>query len=154
MKIQENLKIKGHLKLTFRDAKTGKIKRVSEYDNLICTVGKTMIADNLTNASPDNTMRVNYVALGTDDTAPSAGDTTLGTESYRNTIASETNSNNVAYFTGFFSATECNGTYKEAGLFADGEAGADTGILFSFVAIDETKAITESLTIDWTITIS
>ncbi len=151
---KEYLKIKGHLKLTYRDDKTGKIKRVSEYDNLICTVGKTMIADNLTNASPDNTMRINYVALGTDDTAPSAGDTTLGAESYRNAIASETNANNVAYFTGFFSATECNGTYKEAGLLADGEAGADTGILFSHVAIDETKDATETLTIDWTVTTS
>ena len=48
---KEDLKIKGHLKLTYRDAKTGKIKRVSEYDNIVCTVGKTMIADNLTNAS-------------------------------------------------------------------------------------------------------
>jgi len=151
---KEDLKIKGHLKMTFRDAKTGKIKRVSEYDNLIVTVGRTMIADNLTNASPDNTMVINYVALGTDDTAPSAGDTTLGAESYRNTIASETNSNNIAYFTGFFSAVECNGTYKEAGLFADATGVADSGILFSFVAIDETKAVTETLTIDWTITIS
>ena len=154
MKIKEDLKIKGHLKLTFRDAITGKIKRVSEYDNLICTVAKTMIADNITNASPDNPMVINYVALGTDDTAPSAGNTTLGTESYRNAIASETNSNNIAYFTGFFSAIECNGTYKEAGLFSDGGAGADTGILFSHVAIDETKSVTETLTIDWSITVS
>ena len=155
-KSDETLKIKGHLKLTFRDAITGKIKRISEYDNLICTVGKTMIADNLTNASPDNVMRINYVALGTDATAPSAGDTTLGAEASgdRNTVASETNSNNVAYFTGFFNAPDYSGSFKEAGLFAEGTATEDTGILFSHVAIDETKAVTETLTIDWTVTVS
>ena len=151
---QEILKIKGHLKLTFRDAKTGKIKRVKEYDNLITTVGKTMIADNISNASPDNVMRINYVALGTDATAPVAGNTTLGAESYRNTVASETNAGAIAYFTGFFNATECNGTYKEAGLFADAVDTPDDGILFSHVAIDETKSVTETLTIDWTITVN
>ena len=154
MNKKENITVKGNLKLTFRDAKTGKIKRVEEYKNLITTVGRKMIADNLTNNSPDNTMRINYVALGTDPTAPANGDTTLGTETYRNAIASQTNADNIAYFTGFFGATEVTGAFKEAGLFSDGAAGADTGVLFSHVAIDSTKSNTETLTIDWTITIS
>jgi len=154
MNIKDTIKAKGHLKITIRDKESGEIKRVHEYDNLICTVGKTMIANNLTSGSPDNTMVINYVALGSDGTSPAAGDTTLGTEVYRNTVASETNANNVAYITGFFDATETTGTYLEAGLFSDGGAGADTGVLVSHVNINVTKSNTETLTIDWTITIS
>lgn len=128
--------------------------RVYEYDNLIPTVGRTLIADNLTNASPDNDPRINYVALGSNATAPANGDTTLGTEVYRNAIASQTNASNVAYFTGFFDATETTGTYAEAGIFADGTASADSGILFSHVAISITKSASETLTIDWTVTLT
>ena len=153
MNKEELITVKGKVKLTYRDIITGKV-RIEEYDNLVTTVGRKMIADNLTNTSPDNTMRINYVALGTDATAPANGDTTLGLETFRNSIASQTNADNVSYFTGFFGATEVTGAFKEAGLFADGGAGADTGILFSHVAINSTKSNTETLTIDWTITIS
>lgn len=154
MKKNEAISITGKVTFTIRDAKTAEIKRIYEYDNLNPTVGRTMIANNLTNTSPDNTMRVNYVALGSDATSVANGDTILGTETYRNLIASQTNSSNIAYFTGFYSATETSGTYNEAGLFSDGTASADTGILFSHVNISITKSASETLTIDWTITIS
>jgi len=155
MKINENfLPASGHLKITKRDAITGKILSVNEYDNVICTVGKTMIANNLTDAAPDNDPRINYGALGSNVAAPVAGDTQLGTETYRNLVASETNSANVAYITLFFSATECNGTYKEAGLFSNGTGAADSGVLVSHVAIDETKTVAQTLTIEWSIQVN
>ena len=152
MKIKDQIKITGHAKFTLRDIVTGK-ERVIEYDNLITTVGRTMLADNLTNGSPDNTPRINWVSLGSGTTAPANGDTALETFTYANAIASETNASNVAYFTGFFDATETTGTYREAGLFADSTDGTD-GILFSHVAIDITKSATETLTVDWTVTLT
>lgn len=154
MKKEEQICLKGHYKFTIRDAKTGKVKRVYEYENIIPTVGRTMLANNLTDPAPTNDPRVNYVALGTGTNVPANGDTTLQTEVYRNAVASQTNSNNIAYCTGFFTAVEDSGTYREAGIFADGGAGADTGVLISRVAINVTKSNTETLTIDWTITIS
>lgn len=125
-------------------------------ENLIPTVGRTMIANNLFAASgtPDNTPLVTHIALGTDNTAPAASDTALGTEVYRNTVASKTNSNNIGYCTGFFHATEDAEHYYEAGVFSDGTGVADSGILLSHVAIDVNKSLTETLTIDWQITIS
>lgn len=150
----ENISLKGHWKFTFRDAATGVIKRIQEFENIVPTVARTMIANNLTDSSPTNAMRVNYVALGTGTTAPANADTKLETETYRNAIASQTNSSNIAYCTGFFSAAECTGTYKEAGIFSDGTASADTGIIVSHVAIDITKSNTETLTIDWSLTIT
>lgn len=128
--------------------------RILEYANLIPTVGRTMIANNLTSTSPTNTMRINYVALGTGVTAPANGDTTLQTETYRNAVASQTNASNIAYATGFFTATETSGTFRETGLFSNGTAAANSGVLFSRVAINITKAVTETLTVDWTITIT
>ena len=154
METQEKLSMVGHYRFTIRDAETGRVKRVYTYKNLIPTVGRTMIANNLTDSSPDNTMLANYVALGSGTNAPANGDTTLQTESYRNAVASRTNANNVAYITGFFSATETTGTYREAGIFCNGTASADTGVLLSRVAINITKSSSETLTVDWTITIS
>jgi hypothetical protein len=153
--IKENLKgLQGEVRTVVRDKDTGWIKRITYYHNVICTVGKTMIADNLTNASPDNTMRINYFAVGDDATAVGAGDSTLGNEVYRNLVASETNADNIAYISGFLSATEDADTYGEAGLFANGTGSADSGILVSHVNITETKSVTETLTIDWQITIN
>lgn len=124
------------------------------FENIVPTVGRTMIANNLTDATPDNAMRIKYAELGTSTQAPANGDTALIASSYRNAIASETNAANIAYATAFFSAAEVSGTFKEAGIFADGTASAGTGILVSRVAIDVTKGLTETLTIDWTLTIT
>ena len=155
MKIKEQIKISTVIRCTIRDAKTGVIKRVKTYNNLTPTVGRAAIANQLTNASPSpDPLRVNYAAVGSSATSPANGDTTLGTEVFRNLIASQTNSNNVAYLTMFIGATEDADTYNEVGLFIGGTASADTGTLLSHAAISIVKSNTETLTIDWTITIS
>ncbi len=128
---------------------------VIKVENLLPTVGRAAIANQLTDATPSpDPLRINYVAVGTGTDAPANGDTTLQTESYRNLVASQTNSNNIAYVTMFLSATEDTGTYREVGLFIKGTASADSGTLFSRTAINITKSGTETLTIDWTLTIS
>ena len=125
-------------------------------ENLIPTVGRTMVVNNLfaSTGTPDNTMLVTHIALGTDATAPANGDSTLGTEVYRNTVASKTNAANLGYCSGFYHATEDADHYYEAGVFSNGTGSVDTGILLSHVAIDVDKSLTETLTIDWTLTIS
>jgi len=157
-KISNNIQLTGIWKVTIRDAKTGKIKRVYIQKNIIPTVGRTLIANNLTATNPDHSMLINYTALGTGTTAVSNNDTTLDTEVYRKATASRTNSNNIAYVTAFYTATECNGTYYEAGLFCDATGTADSGVLFSRVLLNApngiSKSNTETLTIDYTITIS
>lgn len=124
------------------------------YENLVPTVGRTMIANNLTNVTPTYNPLINKFAVGTGATAPDNADTTLETETYRNNVASRTNAANIAFITGFINATEDDGTYAEAGLFADGTGSPDTGALISRVAISITKSNTETLTIDWDLTIS
>lgn len=125
------------------------------FRNLVPTVARAAIANHLTSASPTVTaLKVTHIALGSSGTAPANGDTTLGTEVYRNAVASLTNSNNIGYITGFFNATETTGTYAEVGAFIEGTGSADTGTLLSHSLITVTKSSTETLTIDFTITIT
>ena len=133
------------------------IVSIKEYSNLVPTAGLEAISDHLANNSPTpSTLKINNVALGTGTTAPAAGDTTLETEVYRNNVASSTNSGAIAYVSGFFSATEDDDTYREVGLFinGDGTGNPDTGTLFSRSAINITKSNTETLTIDYTLTLT
>lgn len=144
----DNLKVKitGKIIATIRDAKTGKIKRVYKHDNIIVTEGREVLARRLS-GDTTYTGEITYGALGTSTTPPANGDTQLGTETYRNATASATFSTNVAYIDFFYTAAEVNGTFKEFGNFIDGAAGANTGQLFSHVAVDWTKSAAETLTI-------
>lgn len=152
---EQTIRISVNVTATIRDATTGRVKRIYKTHNIIPTVGRTAIANSLTHSSPSPAnIRVNYVALGTGTNAPANSDTTLQTETYRNSVASQTNASNIAYQTGFFSATETSGTFREAGLFMVGTASANTGTLLSRVAINITKSTSETLTLDWTITLS
>lgn len=121
--------------------------------NLIPTVGRAVLAQRLSN-NTTYTGIVNKVALGTGTTPAANGDTTLGTEVYRNNAASLTSADNIAYITGFFTAAETNGTYAEVGLFIDGTASANTGQLFSRALAAIIKSSIQTLTVDWVITIS
>jgi len=150
---RDGLRLAGQYLFTLRNAITGQITSRQMRFNLIPTTGRTMLANNLTDTSPDNTMLVSHVALGTGTSAPANGDTTLETETFRNAVASRTNGNNIAYITGFYGATEVTGTFREVGVFSDGSGAADSGILLSRVAINITKSNSESLTIDWSLTI-
>ena len=142
----------GVWRFTLEDVVTGK-KTIKYYKNIVCKVGRTMIANNLTDPTPDNDMLANYAALGSNVAVVSENDTILGTETYRNAVASRTNADNIAYITAFFNQTEVTGTFKEAGIFCDATGVADSGILLSHVNIDITKTNTQKLTIDWTLTL-
>lgn len=154
-KRSEGLVLKGVWKFTIRDAKTGKIKRVYTYDNLIPTAGRSKIAEALAgDLAAIADIEINKTALGTGGTAPANGDTTLETETFRKDVASATFSSNQLFITAFYTAPEVSGTFAEAGVFIKGTASPDTGTLFSRVLISITKSLSETLTIDYTTTIT
>ena len=164
----DKVRISGVVRYTIRDATkcdglcahergicNAPIKRVYEAHNLITTVGKQMIADQLATTSPVNTPRITHVALGTNATAPVVGNTQLGTETYRNAVASLTFSSNQVFATGFFTAAEVTGTFEEAGLFSNGTGSANSGVIFSHVSLASiVKGGSETLTVDWVITLN
>lgn len=120
-------------------------------DNLVPTVGKSVVAQRWSGTTT-YTGIVNYVALGTGTTDPTASDTQLGTEGYRAAPSSSSFSSNVANLSLFIAAGTATGTWVEAGLFIDGTASANTGQLTSHVQTDITKGATNSLTIECALT--
>ena len=150
--VKDNISLKGHYKFTLRDIYTGE-ERIFEYENVVTSAAWTMIANNFADATPDNTMLVNKAALGSSTTTPAISNTQLGTEVYRNNIASKSNAANVVSVTAYFNPTETTGTYREAGIFVDGTGAANTGVLVSRVAINITKTSSQTLTLEWTLTI-
>lgn len=152
-KIAGQITCKANITATVRDAKTGKVKRVYKHKNLVVTVGRKVLAMLLA-GDATYSGEINYGALGSDNTAAANGDTTLGTEVYRNQTASAAFDDNIAYITFFYTADETDGTYYEFGTFIDGTASADTGQLFNRVVVDWTKTDTETLTVDVVLTLS
>ncbi len=146
-KIEKLVKIKGEITATWRDVKTGKIKKRSHMTNMIVTVGRKTIAMRLANVLT-YTGVINYGALGTGTTPPANTDTQLETEVFRKTTASATYENNVAYISFFFGAAEVSGTFREFGNFIDGTASANTGQLFTRISVNWVKTNTETLTVD------
>ena len=146
----EHLKMKGVYTFTLENIETGE-KRVIVKENLIPTAGRAFIASRLAQVGTPQDIKVTHTALGTGTTAPANGDTQLQTETYRKAVASATSSGAVAYFTAFYTATEVTGTFKEAGVFINGTGTANSGTLFSRVAVDITKTNLETLTIDYSV---
>lgn len=140
------------------DAASGRVLSDRVYKNVVPTVARTALAKQLTGTATYN-CEVSYVAIGTGGGTPAASDTQLTTELTRKSVASISSSSNVLTVTGFFNEGEGNGTLTEAALFGDGNAStatasANSGILYSRVAISETKTSSETLSLTWTLTFS
>lgn len=126
----------------------GEVKHEETIHNLIVTVGKNAIADQLL-ASP-SIAKPTHMAVGTGTTAAAAGDTALQTELDRNALTSKTRSGNVVTFVGDWAAGDATGAITEAGILN----AASVGDLYAravFSVIN--KGANDTLQITWTITV-
>lgn len=149
------MKIKGNVKLTIENVITKKVE-IFELHNIACTVGKYSLASRMAGAEKGD---VTYLAVGTGASgggdAPAVGDTTLKTELIRKQISVRSSTTDTANFRVFFSTSEANDTLTEIGLFGDDATVAgDSGTLFARAVITKTKTDAETLTIDWSLTIT
>ncbi len=153
MNINEIIIPTGNIVLTLTNVKTGKVE-VDYYHNLFTTAGKESLANSIRGNTSNNKGIITYCALGTGDTAPALGDTTLEAEIERKLISVRSVSNNQALFEIFFTTAEANGNLKEAGLFGDDATGTkDTGTLFARASIDRVKTDGDTLSLAWTVII-
>ena len=145
--IRDDLKMTGKLHIVLRDADNNIVEE-REANNLIVTTGKAFIASRMASASASV---MSHMAIGTSNTAPAAGDTTLGSESARVALASTTaNNNDVVYVATFPAGTPSStASIVEAGLFDAASGG--TLLCRSLMGVI-TKPSTMSLTITWTVT--
>ncbi len=135
MKNNEDIKVRG--KVTIRAYKAGTKELLQEIvqRNLIMVgtnTGLDLIVQRLIGTNT-YTLNINYGAIGTGSTAPAVGNTQLGTETARTTVAlSQDLTHNEAVLQFFFAdASLANGTYYEFGTFIDGTASANSGQIFN-----------------------
>lgn len=139
-----------HIKVVGAD---GVIKHNRTVKNLVVNAGLTLLANRIADATPDSGCLVNYIAVGTGNTAPAAGNTTLVAENARKQVASRTNSTVTAAISTTFNAGEVpTSTIEELGLFIDGTGTVNSGTLLARVL--DTFAVTalDSVFVDWRIT--
>lgn len=122
----------------------GRIKKRVKAHNLVTTVGKEKLAEQLV-AAP-GTEKPKYLAIGKSGTAAAAGDTALGEELKRKEATTRSASGKVLTMAVVFAAGEGTGTVKEAGVFAAAAAGS----MYARLAFEGiAKGAEDSLEIQW-----
>lgn len=145
---------RGEVHIVVRGA-DGEIKHESHNRNVVVDAGLTLLANRLSDASPDSGCLVNYIATGTGTNAPNASDTQLQTENSRKAVLSRTNDGTTAAISTTFGAAEVpTSTIKELGLFIDATGTANSGTLLARVADDFAVTALDSVFVDWRITLA
>lgn len=143
---QDFIGVAGKLSIVLTD-EAGQVKDTREMDNLIVQVGKNYLAGGVISAlaAPFTNM-----ALGTNTTAATLADTTLGTELVRQVFTSSNLAANLATMTTTYAAGVGTGALTEAGILNNAVA----GVLLSHVVFSVVnKGAADTLTITWTVTI-
>lgn len=151
----DSLQIKGVVRLTAQHKITGE-QIIMENRNVVCTVGKYQVLDMLIDVTGYDT-GITYQAIGTDNTTPAAGDTTLGSEQERKVFTDKSRSGLTITFSTFFTAAESTYDIQEVGIFghSTATASADSGILFAHALLDfDNSGGNYDLTIEWSISIT
>lgn len=147
MDLNEDLKMKGELTIVHKNA-DGQIKDVISIPNLVVTAGKQYIASRMVGTSATV---MTHMAIGTGTTTPAVGDTTLGTEAGRVSLASFSASGTSVTATATFPAGTGTGAITEAGILNAASAGTML-CRTTFPVVN--KAAGDSIAITWVITVS
>ena len=112
----------------------GKIVHKQVTPNIICNEGLILIAGFVRGEVGDvDGVGITYCEIGTDNTAPAAGDIILGTFSQRTIATARTRLVYVSTISTFFTAATCTIALEEAGVWGgtNAVAGEATGLLFA-----------------------
>ena len=145
----QNWKWTANIKITVRDL-DDKILEVTEFHNLITTVGVNMMRDFLDGLADG---KVKYLGVGTDATPPVVGGTQLGTEVFRKAITSNSKPGIGQYKTiTYLAPADAVVNIRELGWFCGAGALAspnyNTGIMISRVLYSRDKTNLESIQIE------
>ncbi len=122
----------------------GQISEVYEKQNLIVDAGLGIIAQRL--AGDDTySLEINYGALGDGSASIVASDEQMENEIYRKLASSASYDGKTAYIDFFYEKADTSGTFTRFATFIDGEAGADTGIMWTHLGVNWTKTTNDGL---------
>ena len=134
------------------DAKTGKVKEITEkkntLTNLLFNLYRNALAGDLVHKDD---LKIWGLALGNNNTAPAVTDTVLGNETYRQALTDTDKPEVGNYFTEvYIDPADGNGTVEEIGWFAGTAASATpgTGTLIARVLYSRTKTAEEAWVIE------
>lgn len=146
--LNDAIKLKGRVGIVVKD-ENGKIKEKREETNLVVDTGLDYIASRMKDATAT---AMTHMGLGTGTTAAAAGDTDLGTlAGSREALDSTTVTDNTINYVCNFEANDVTGAITEAGIFNAASAGTMLcRVVFSPVNLTST----DSISVDWTITLS
>lgn len=145
--MNDGLKLRGDVALVLRD-KDGNVKDERVIENLIVDTGLNFICDRM----KDDETAMTHMALGSGSTAAAAGDTTLGSQlGSREALDSSTVTNNQIVYVASFEAGDATGAVTEAGIFNASSSGT---MLCRTVFSVVNKAADDTLTVNWTITLT
>lgn len=140
--------VKGHVKIEVFD-ESGNLKDSQERDNIITTVGRAMIADQLLASTAGGATKPTHMGVGTSGTAAAVGDATITGET-RVALTSKSRAANVVTFVGDWAAGQATATLQEAGLWDASSGGNLVGrVTFGSIA----KGASDTLKVTWTWTI-
>lgn len=148
------IKFRGCLEIILKNAETNEIVERRRIDNVVVTSGRSYVLSRILSASPQ-TDTINSIAVGTSTTAPTTGDTLLGSEALRTTIASFVTTGLTANPPSWqaqvtFATNQANTTLGEAGLF--NATGANVATMLSHVTFATiNKTTSNTLAISYTI---
>lgn len=148
--MESKLIVKGKVRLVLTKANGMRI--IEKVDNLVVTVGRAHIADQL---AAQLEAAMSHMAIGSGTTPQVVADTALETELSRKVFTSKTqgaaaDANKVIYVADW-AAGEGTGAITEAGIFNNAAAG--TMLTRTTFAV-KNKDVGDSLSIQWTLTIT
>lgn len=143
----ENIEVTGELYIEVRN-EFNEIIDTRYVPNLVVTTGRNWIIGRMTGTPP---VLMSHMAIGSNNTPPVVGQTTLLNQLARVALSSASSTGNTITYTALFDAGVGTGSLVEAGIFNDPTAGTmlartTFGVL--------TKAAGDVVTITWTITIN
>ena len=145
--MNDGLKLRGDVALVLRD-KNGNVKDERKVKNLIVDTGLNFICDRM----KDDETAMTHMALGSGTTAAAAGDTSLESQlGSREALDSATVTNNQIVYIASFEAGDATGAVTECALFNAASGGT---MLCRTVFSVVNKAADDTLTVNWTITLT
>ena len=141
------LNAKGRLTIEQFD-KDGNLIHTDKTTNVVVSDGLDYITSRMKDATAT---AMSHMAVGSDNTAAAASDSTLGTELGRVALTSTSVSSNTITYVGDFPAGTGTGAVVEAGVFNAASSGT---LLCRTVFSVVNKAAADTLKITWTLTVS
>jgi hypothetical protein len=148
--IDEKIKMTGHVDIVVTD-KDGNVKDTRSVKNLVLTTGKTFIAASMLKTTTNSPVAMSHMAIGDGTASAAVGDTAMGSQLGRVSLATATSSGAVVTYTASFPAGTGTGAVTEAGIF-NNSSGGDMLCRTVFSVVN--KGSDDAMSITWTVTVS